>query len=197
MLNMRLSKIESDIRGFVRASYPEMIVRAEYWEQDPSRIALFFIDERFKGLYLRQRYHSLVHLIPRNYYDSILADTRWFELAPDERPEEIEDDPDEQFIESITADVMGVLQKKGFFAALDEVFLSEGDPVHPRTCFGDFRHAKQTLQLCGFEELDWSDVFHVLMGQGAFCDCEILYNAAVESRLKARYWKRRSHEIDS
>jgi hypothetical protein len=59
-----LAKIESDIRGFVRASYPDMIVHAEHWKEDPSRIALFFIDEHFKGLYPRQRYHYLVHLIP-------------------------------------------------------------------------------------------------------------------------------------
>ncbi len=60
------------------------------------------------------------------------------------------------------------------------------------------RLAKQALHACEFEESEWSDVFHVLMEQGAFCDCEILYNAAEDSRLKARYWKaesvRRSHE---
>lgn len=54
-----LAKIESAVRGFVRASYRDMEVRAEYWTPDPSRIALFFIDERFKGLYPRQRYHYL------------------------------------------------------------------------------------------------------------------------------------------
>jgi hypothetical protein len=196
MQDIRLAKIESDIRGFVRASYPEMVVRAEYWEQDPFRIALFFIDERFRGLYPRQRYHYIVHLIPKDYYDSTLADTQWFELTPDERPEEVGDDPDEEFIASITSDVMGVLQKKNFFAALDEVFLPESSNARPQTCSGGFRHAKQALQLCGFEESDWSDVFHVLMGKGAFCDCEILYNAAAESRLKTQYWKRRSHETN-
>jgi hypothetical protein len=61
MHDSRLAKIESDIRGFVRASYPDMTIRAEYWAKDPSRIALFFIDERFRTLYRRQRYHYLVH----------------------------------------------------------------------------------------------------------------------------------------
>ena len=98
MHDSRLAKIESDIRGFVRASYPEMVVRAEYWAKDPSRIALFFIDERFRTLYPRQRYHYLVHLIPKDYYDSMLADTVWFELTPEERPEMVEDDPDEELI---------------------------------------------------------------------------------------------------
>jgi hypothetical protein len=71
----RLTQIEAEIRGFVQASYPDMIVRAEYWAEDPSRIALFFVDERFRTLYQRQRYHYLVHLIPKDYYDAKLADT--------------------------------------------------------------------------------------------------------------------------
>jgi Protein of unknown function (DUF2695) len=193
MHDSRLAKIESDIRGFVRASYPDMVVRAEHWAKDPSRIALFFIDERFRTLYPRQRYHYLVNLIPKDYYDSTLADTVWFELTPDERPEMVEDDPDEELIASITPDVIRTLQEKGFFAALDEMFCRNG-AAEPQTCFGDFRYAKQALRLCGLEESDWSDVFHVLMGQGAFCDCEILYNAATESRLKTQYWQRRSHK---
>jgi len=171
-----------------------MVVRVEYWAQDPSRIALFFIDERFRGLYPRQRYHYIVHLIPKHYCDSTLADTQWFELTPDERPEGIEDDPDEELIASITPGVMEALRKKRFFAALDEVFLPKSGTTQPQTCSGDFRHAKHALQLCGFKESDWFDVFHVLMRQGAFCDCEILYNSAIDSRLKAQYWRRMSHE---
>jgi hypothetical protein len=189
----RLAKIESDIRAFVRASYPEMIVRAEYWAKDPSRIALFFIDERFRTLYPRQRYHYLVHLIPKDYYESTLADTVWFELTPEERPEMVADDPAEELIAAITPDVMSALQEKGFFAALDEMFCPNSSAIEAQRCPGDFRNARKALQLCGFAESDWSDVFHVLMRQGAFCDCEILYNAATESRLKTQYWQRKSH----
>jgi hypothetical protein len=76
MHDSRLAKIESDVRGFVRASYPEMTIRAEYWAKDRSRIALFFIDERFRTLYRRQRFHYLAHLIPKDDYDSMLADKK-------------------------------------------------------------------------------------------------------------------------
>src|SRR3954465_7084072 len=143
MQDSRLTKIESDIQGFVRASYPKMVVRAEYWAEDPSRIALFLIDERFRTLYPRQRYHYLVHLIPKEYYDSALADTVWFELTPEERPEEVEDDPDEQFVASITPDVLGVLRKKGFFSALDETFCPNSTVTPAQRCSGDFRYAKE------------------------------------------------------
>jgi len=135
MRDIRLAKIESDIWGFVRDSYPHMVVRAEYWDQDPSRIALFFIDERFRDLYRRQRYHYLVHMIPKEYFDSTLADAGWFALTPDESPDSV-DDPDEEFIASITPDVIGSLQECQFFAALDEVFLPKGSTVKATNMFG-------------------------------------------------------------
>lgn len=193
----RLAQIESDVRGFVKASYPNIVVRAEYWTPDPTRVALFFIDEQFAELYPRQRYHYLVHLIPKDYYDSFLADAVWFELTPGQRDEDVQVDPDEDFIESITADVLHSLQARRFFAALDDVFCPTNSITSGQVCSGDFRNAKRTLQHCGFEESDWSDVFHVLMGQGGFCDCEILYNVVTESRLKSQYWQRRGHQTRS
>ena len=78
----RLTMIESELRGFLRPSYPEIIVRAECWAADPARFTLYFIDEKFRGLYRRQRYHYLVNLIPTDYYRANLADSIWFELAP-------------------------------------------------------------------------------------------------------------------
>jgi Protein of unknown function (DUF2695) len=126
-----------------------------------------------------------------------IADTVWFELTPGETPNEVEEDPDEELIVSITPDVLGSLLQSGFFAALDNLLCSINNTTPPEVCYGDFRYAKRTLQDCGFQESDWSDVFHVLMGQGAFCDCEILYNAATESRLRSKYWQRHSHQIRS
>jgi hypothetical protein len=188
MNDSRLAKIESEVREFVRAAYPGMVVRAEYWTEDPSRLALFFIDERFRELYARQRHHYLVQLIPSAYYRSTLADTLWFELAPDERPETNEH-PNQELLASIAPDVLGALQQMGFFAALDELLCPPSEKSEPQKCSGDFRYAKRALQACGFEQSDSSDVFHLLMEQGAFCDCEILYNVADESRLKAKYWR--------
>jgi hypothetical protein len=107
---------------------------------------LFFIEERCRGLFQRQRYHYLVHLIPKDYYNSTLADTVWFELTPDERPEMIEEDPDEDRITSLTSDVMVTLQEKRFFTVLDEMFCPEGHATQAQTCSGDFRYAKQVLQ---------------------------------------------------
>lgn len=34
--------------------------------------------------------------------------------------------------------------------------------------------------------------FHVFMSMGGYCDCEILFNVAESSRLKAEYWLART-----
>ena len=190
MTNDRLAKIQSEVELFVRSTYPAMVVRAEYWSHDPSRTALFFIDERFKDLYPRQRYHYLRHLIPDDYYHSNLADSVWFELTPGENPEDIEY-PDEQLLADIKPHVLAVLQHSGFFPALDKVLYPEVRSSRQKECSGDFRYSKDVLKACGLGESDWSDVFHVLMDEGAFCDCEVLYNVAPESRSRVDYW--RSH----
>lgn len=113
----------------------------------------------------------------------------------DQRPKILADDPDEEFIASIAPDVLSSLQARDFFARLDDVFCPPNSITGAQVCSWDFRHAKATLQHCGFEESDWSEVFHVLMGQGAFCECEILYNVATQSRLKSQHWQHRAHEI--
>ena len=183
-----IATIESDLRRFVHSAYPEMVIRAEHSPRDPSRIALYFIDERFRNLYPRQRYHHLVHLIPQDYYRANLSDSVWFELAPGEDPETIAH-PDENLIAAIKPDVLKTLHACGFFTALDEMLYPKKAGSSRQECSGDFRHSKQVLETCGILKADWSDVFHVLMAEGAFCDCEVLYNATPESRLRAEYWR--------
>jgi uncharacterized protein DUF2695 len=189
MNEKRLAQIQSEVRAFVQTAYPRMEVKAEYWSRDPSRIALFFTDESFKELYPQQRYHYLIHQIPDEYYRSCLENTLWFELAPGELPEDIEY-PDHELITTIKADVLAALRKRGFFTALDDLLCSERNSDR-NVCKGDFGQSKQVLTRCGFAESDWPDVFNVLMDEGGFCDCEVLYNVAPESRLRAEHWRKK------
>jgi len=46
-----------------------------------------------------------------------------------------------------------------------------------------------------FQQDELFDVFHVLMAQGGYCDCEILLNAAESSRLKSEYWRARADQV--
>jgi hypothetical protein len=188
-------QIVADLRRFLTPSYPEMDIRAVPWERDPTQLALYFTDPRFAPLYPYQRWHSLTHLIPADYQERHLHNTVWFELSPGERPEDLRY-PDEELIDAITPAVMKCLIGARFFERLDDL-LCPGAPGAERSrCWGDYRNARPVLVECGFKEEEYFDVFHVLMRQGGFCDCEILYNVVEKSRLKAEYWTARAEGRD-
>ncbi len=192
---MDLRQLETDIHAFVRRAYPNIEVRVEPWTADPTRPAVYFTEAQFATLYPAQRYHYLRHLIPADYYDRHLTDSEWFELAPGERPEDLAY-PDADLIADIAPDVMRCLAGAKVFEALDDV-LCPADGSHPRQpCHGDCRPARAALLARRFREDELFDVFHVLMARGGYCDCEILYNAVEESRLKAEYWRARAEEIE-
>jgi hypothetical protein len=185
-----LEQIRADLMGFLQEKYPQMQVQIGPWEENPAVLEIRFTDEAFRGLYPKQRYHRLIHVIPQTYYKDYLADTVWVELAPGEEPDaDLHLDDDD--IVGITPDVMSCLTAAGFFSTLDNL-LSPVDGSSGQSCHGDFRNSKSILSSLGFAESDFCDVFDVLMGQGGFCDCEILYNAAESSRLKAHYWQERA-----
>jgi len=192
---VNLQQLEAEIRAFVRRAYPNIDVRVEPWADDPKRAAVYFTDAQFASLYPAQRYHYLRNLIPTEYYDRHLADSEWFELAPGERPEDLEY-PDSELITDITPDVMRTLSGAGVFDALDDVLCPSDEQNHRRQCHGDYRHARAVLLARGFRQDELFDVFHVLMARGGYCDCEILYNAVEVSRLKAEYWRARAEQIE-
>ena len=192
---MDLRQLQTDILGFVRRGYPNIDVRVEPWADDPQRPAIYFTEAQFDVLYPAQRYHYLRNLIPADYYDRHLTDSEWFELAPGERPEDLHY-PDAELIDDSSPDVMRALAGAKVFQALDDV-LCPADPSKVRQpCHGDYRHARAVLLARRFREEELFDVFHVLMARGGYCDCEILYNAVEESRLKVEYWQARAKEIE-
>jgi hypothetical protein len=94
---------------------------------------------------------------------------------------------------------MRALTLSGFFIALDELFCPTEKYQLAAVCHGhgDYRNAKQLLLSHGFDESDFSDVFGVLAARGGCFDCEILYNAAESSRLKAEYWQGESAKLST
>jgi len=195
MDDVNLKQLQADILGFVRRAYPNIDVRVEPWTEDPTRPAVFFTDAKFAALYPAQRYHYLRNLIPEEYYNQHLADAEWFELAPGEKPENLEC-PDSQLIADITPAVLRVLKRTRFFESLDDVLCPVDASASRQSCYGDYRHARTVLRARGLRDDELFDVFHVLMARGGHCDCEILLNAAEASRLKAEYWKARADEVD-
>jgi hypothetical protein len=189
----RPEHIARDVKHLLANSYPNIKVRAEPWSEDPSRIAIYFTEEKFVHLYPKQRYHYLVHLIPDDYFAAHLENAVWFELAPGKDPAQLQY-PDDEPIADITPAVMKCLIRSGFFGELDDVLCPEAQETKRAACWGDYRNAKSVLLQCGFKEEEFFEVFHVLMELGGYCDCEILYNAVETSRLKAEYWMGRAKD---
>jgi hypothetical protein len=98
-------------------------------------------------------------------------------------------DADDQLVETIAPDVLNAIENRGFYTRLDDQ-MCPGDPRRPRVlCDGSLALTTATLESCGFGQEDIADVLAVLAARGGFCDCEVLYNVAEESRLKSEYWK--------
>ena len=112
-------------------------------------------------------------------------------------------DRDENLIRSIAPDVLRVLEREGFFEALDDQLCPEDIGRKAAVCDGGFSLSRGILAKNGHDTEAIDDIISVLAFMGGCCDCEILYNVAGESRLKSRYWKAeaghrqgRTHEGD-
>lgn len=178
---MTTTAIQEKLYEFISGSYPDIIIKVVDTPENARRI--YFIDEKFAPLYPRQRYHYLVHLIPEDFFKEYLQETEWYELAPNENPEDL-NYHDQRIIDEIKEPVLLFLKNKvNFVSLLDEQFMTHG-----AKCHGDFRYAKKTLTDLSFSTEDQFDIFHVLMEEGGYCDCEILYNVFRESEYAKKYW---------
>lgn len=190
-MNFTPDQLAADLRRLITPSYPAMEIRVMPWGRDPTRTAIYFTDPKFALIYPYQRWHYLTHLIPAEFQKTHLENSVWFELAPGEKPEDLRY-PDEELIDSISPDVMKCLNGARFIESLDDAMCPQQPDRDRAQCWGDYRNARPILLNRGFKEDELFEVFHVLMRQGGFCDCEILYNAVEQSRLKAEYWIARS-----
>lgn len=177
--------------AFLVADYPDISVQVLDPDASRPRRKVSFRSAKFTELYPVQRYHYILHYIPAEFHREYLADAEWYELAPGESEQDLVY-PDEQVIRDITDDVTRCLVGSGFFRRLDDRMCPEDAAQIPAPCHGDFRLARAVLAESGFSLEEHFDVLHVLMAQGGYCDCELLYNAAPDNRLKARYWTNRA-----
>jgi hypothetical protein len=103
------------------------------------------------------------------------------------------DDP--SYIDDIAPDVLAAIKKDRFLERLDDLFCPV-DPSNQRvTCGHSFEHSVNILRSLGMDSDDVADVLEVLKSRGGCCDCEVLFNVAEESRLKAAYWKARASKV--
>ena len=176
--------LKEKLLEFVRPSYPDMAIEVVD-ELDKRHVC--FTDEKFTALYPLQRYHYLSNLIPRDFYESELTETVWYELTPGENPRDL-NYLDRETTDAIRETIIDILKgKTGFVSKLDGLFLTKG-----AMCYGDFRYAKEILTDLKFSDEEQFDIFHVLMHEGGYCDCEILYNVFRESGYAQKYWTERN-----
>ncbi|MFL5740255.1 MAG: DUF2695 domain-containing protein [Flavisolibacter sp.] len=178
---MTTQELQKNLYEFVKQRYPDIKINVVDTEENVRQ--LYFTDDKFEVLYPRQRYHHLMHLIPTDFYEQNLRNTVWFELAPKENPGDL-DYHDLKTIDEIKEPIISILKDKvGFVTLLDKKFTSQ-----TVKCYGDFRHAKGILTELKFSDEDQFDILHVLMNEGGYCDCEILYNVFRESEYAKKHW---------
>lgn len=95
----------------------------------------------------------------------------------------------DEFIASITPDVIGCLAERRFFEELDNRLCPPEPSSAPEYCGGTYKISTSILESLGFNEADKAEIFNVLQAQGGCCDCEILYNVAEGNRLRTKYWQ--------
>lgn len=181
---MTTKELQKKLYEFVQPGFPNIQINVVDTPDNVRQV--YFTDDNFEMLYPKQRYHFLTHLIPADFYDQHLQHTEWFELAPDETIDEL-DYHDQETIDEIKDVIISLLKDRyNFVSLLDEAFTSKN-----AACFGDFRHSKKILTELKFSKEDQFDIFHVLMNEGGFCDCEVLYNVFRESKYARKYWSER------
>jgi hypothetical protein len=99
---------------------------------------------------------------------------------------------DDDFISSIAPDVMKSLARCGYFEKLDDLLRPQDNSNPSQVCDGTYKLSESVLLSSGFAQGDLRDIFAVLQSKGGCCDCEVLYNVAETSRLKAQYWSSRA-----
>ena len=70
-------------------------------------------------------------------------------------------------------------------------------PVSVRSAAGTTKSLSAYWRRQVFDSDDLKDMFAVMRAEGACCDCEVLYNVAESSRLKAEYWKHQAHGTEA
>jgi hypothetical protein len=95
----------------------------------------------------------------------------------------------DEFITSITPDVMGCLSERRFFEELDNRLCPTEASSAREYGGGTYKISTSILESLGFNEADIAEIFSVLQAQRGCCDCEILYNVAEISRLRTQYWQ--------
>ena len=109
---MTTAELTNRLLEFIHPAYPNIEIAVI--DQPNGERQIFFTEEKFRVLYPLQRYHYLSHQIPHDFYNQYLTQTTWYELAPDENPDEL-DFLDPETTESIKEVILDIVKNKTSF----------------------------------------------------------------------------------
>ncbi|MCP4592709.1 MAG: DUF2695 domain-containing protein [bacterium] len=166
------AKLQQRLAGMLAKQFPGITVevgRSERWK----RTALTFCWAGFDDLLPEERFHRLFHSIGEEFYEEHLRGCVWFELGSSESVDDFLKLPRSEDIHDREASVIEQLNQAGFFSTLAEELGAEPTA----TCGGDFSGVRRVLTTKDLSADILRDALLVLMRNGAFCDCEALFNA--------------------
>lgn len=142
---MTTIELQKKLYEFIQPKYPD--IKIEVSDLKDNTRSLYFTDKKFATLFPKQRSHYLIHSIPDFFYQKHLQNTRWFELAPGEKADDL-NYHDQGTIDEIKDAVLLVLKDKIQFVS----FLDNEFSLKQAKCFGDFRYSKKNWMNLAFQK---------------------------------------------
>ena len=166
------SEIPSKLLEWLGPKFPGITVELTVMERW-SRPALIFRWAGFDDLLPEERFHRLFHAIPEEFYETKLRGCVWCELGGSETLDEFLKLPRSEDVADEEPEIVERLVRTGFFDALTEALGAQPTAA----CRGDFALVRRILADQKFAKSALQNVLLVLMRNGAYCDCEVLFNA--------------------
>ncbi len=166
------SEIPSKLLEWLGPKFPGITVEltvVERW----ARPALILRWAGFDDLLPEERFHRLFHAIPEEFYETKLRGCVWCELGGSETIDEFLKLPRSEDVAAEEPQIVRRLVSAGFFDVLAEALGSEPTAA----CRGDFAIVRRILAEKKFAKSALQNALLVLMRNGAYCDCEVLFNA--------------------
>lgn len=166
------ARLQAKLAQMLSKKFPGITIEVGHsarWD----RIALTFRWAGFDDLLAEERFHRLFHEIGEGFYEKHLRGCVWFELGSSESIEDFLKLPRSADVQAKEPRIIKKLTEAGFFEALAKALGAEPTA----RCGGDFSAVRRILAAKQFTRAALRDVLLVLMHNGAFCDCEALFNA--------------------
>ncbi|MFH0981732.1 MAG: DUF2695 domain-containing protein [Planctomycetota bacterium] len=166
------AQLQAKLAHLLARKFPGITVEvgnSERWDRTAVTVRWAGFDE----LLPEERFHRLFHSVPEDFYKRHLAGCVWFELGSRESLADFLKLPRSNDVQGKEPEVIQRLAKVGFFEAL----AAELGAQPTSRCGGDFSAVRRILAAKKFAQSALRDALLVLMRNGAFCDCEALFNA--------------------